>query len=31
MTVASLRQVCETAKSRGARTLVVAFEHFFQR
>jgi len=28
---ASLRQVCETGKQQGARTLIVAFDHFFQQ
>src|SRR5208283_2811644 len=28
--LASLRQVCEAAKRQGARTLIVAFDHFFQ-
>lgn len=27
----SLRQVCEAAKSQGARTLIVAYDHFFQQ
>jgi len=27
----SLRQVCESARRRGARTLVVAFDHFFSQ
>lgn len=27
----SLRQVCEEARKRGARTLVVAFDHFFRQ
>jgi hypothetical protein len=27
----SLRQVCEAAKQQGARTLIVAFDHFFQQ
>ncbi len=29
--LASLRQVCEAAKKQGARTLIVAFDHFFQQ
>ncbi len=29
--LASLRQVCESAKRQGARTLIVAFDHFFQQ
>ena len=29
--VASLRQVCEAGKKQGARTLIVAFDHFFQQ
>ncbi len=29
--VASLRQICEAAKSQGQRTLIVAFDHFFQQ
>lgn len=29
--VASLRQVCESAQNQGARTLIVAFDHFFQQ
>jgi len=28
---ASLRQICERAKARGARTLVLAFDHFFSQ
>jgi hypothetical protein len=28
---ASLRQICERAKSRGARTLILAFDHFFSQ
>jgi hypothetical protein len=28
---ASLRQICERAKARGARTLIVAFDHFFSQ
>jgi len=27
----SLRQVCEAARSQGARTLIVAYDHFFQQ
>ena len=27
----SLRQVCERAKARGCRTLIVAFDHFFKQ
>lgn len=27
----SLRQVCEAAKRQGARTLIVAYDHFFQQ
>jgi hypothetical protein len=29
--VASLRQVCENGQRQGARTLIVAFDHFFQQ
>ena len=29
--IASLRQICEAAKNQGARTLMVAFDHFFQQ
>jgi hypothetical protein len=29
--LASLRQVCEAGKQQGARTLIVAFDHFFQQ
>lgn len=29
--IASLRQMCEAAKNQGARTLMVAFDHFFQQ
>ncbi len=29
--MASLRQICERARSRGARTLVLAFDHFFSQ
>ncbi len=28
---ASLRQICERAKARGARTLILAFDHFFSQ
>jgi len=28
---ASLRQICERAKARGARTLIFAFDHFFSQ
>jgi hypothetical protein len=27
----SLRQICETAQSRGQRTLIIAFDHFFSQ
>ncbi len=27
----SLRQICESAESIGARTLIIAFDHFFQQ
>jgi hypothetical protein len=29
--MASLRQICESGKAQGARTLIVAFDHFFQQ
>lgn len=29
--MASLRQICESAKNHGQRTLIVAFDHFFQQ